>query len=50
MSYIFPTLAEYISMYSLFSLSPLLPHLDVGDDAPQYAADDDDAFDPNDVY
>lgn len=45
----FPTLAEYISMYSPFLFVPLLPHPDAGDDTQEYAADDD-AFDPDDVY
>jgi hypothetical protein len=44
MSHIFPTLAEYILMYSPFSLFPLLPQPNIGDDAQEYADDDDDAF------
>ena len=43
----FPTLAEYISMYSPFLFVPLLPHPDAGDDE-EYIEDD--AFDPNDVF
>ena len=43
----FPTLAEYISMYSPFLFVPLLPHPDAGDDE-EYIEDG--AFDPNDMF
>ena len=44
----FPTLAEYISMYSPFLFVPLLPHPGAGDGAEEYIEDG--AFDPDDVY
>jgi hypothetical protein len=47
MSY-FPTLAEYISMYSPFLFVPLLPHPGIGDDKEEYVEDG--AFDPDDVF
>jgi len=47
MSY-FPTLAEYISMYSPFLFVPLLPYLDASDDEEEYVEDG--AFDPNDIF
>ena len=48
MSYIFPTIAEYISMYSSFLFVPLLPHLDASVDEEEYVEDGD--FDPDDMY
>ena len=47
MSY-FPTLAEYISMYSPFLFVPLLPHRGAGDGEEEYIEDG--AFDPDDVF
>ena len=44
----FPTLAEYISMYSPFLFVPLLPHPGAGDGEDEYVEDG--AFDPDDVY
>ena len=44
----FPTLAEYISMYSPFLFVPLLPYLDASDDEEEYVEDG--AFDPDDVF
>ena len=44
----FPTLAEYISIYSPFLFVPLLPHLGAGDGDEEYIEDG--AFDPDDVY
>ena len=46
MSY-FPTLAEYISMYSPFLFVPLLPHPNAGDDE-EYIEDG--ALDPDDMF
>ena len=44
----FPTLAEYILMYSPFLFVPLLPHLGARDGKEEYIEDG--AFDPDDVY
>ena len=44
----FPTLAEYISMYSPFLFVPLLPHPGTRDGEEEYIEDG--AFDPDDVY
>ena len=44
----FPTLAEYISMYSPFLFVPLLPHPGPGDGEEEYIEDG--AFDPDDMY
>ena len=44
----FPTLAEYISMYSPFLFVPLLPHPGARDGEDEYVEDG--AFDPDDVY
>ena len=47
MSY-FPTLAEYISMYSPFLFVPLLPYPDASDDEEEYVEYG--AFDLDDVF
>ena len=44
----FPTLAEYISMYSPFLFVPWLPHLGIGDGKEEYIEHG--AFDPEYVY
>jgi hypothetical protein len=49
MSYIFLHLRSTFRCTHPSSLSPLLPHLDARDNTQEYA-DDDDAFDPDDMY